>query len=110
MRDSYGRDAYGRDAYGRDAYGARRRDSRGRYMGYDHLDRMSNEYGRYEEGRESYNTYGNYGAKEDGLKSYKFMLESAVDFFKMLKEEAGSPEENQMLNEYAQKIMREVSV
>ena len=104
---NYGRPGY--DSYGRyDGYGRRGYDMK--YRGYGHLDRMSDNYGRYEESRESYNNYGNYGAKEDGLKSYKFMLESAVDFFKMLKEEAGSPEEHQMLNEYAQIIMREVSV
>ena len=59
---------YGRDEYGREDYGRRSRDSRGRYMGHEHLDRMYNEYGRYEEGREEYNR-GNYRGKDDSMKS-----------------------------------------
>lgn len=74
-----------------------------KYRGYGHLDRMSDNYGRYEEGRRSYNE-GNYNAKEDTLKSLEYMLESATDFFKMLKEEANSQEEINMIRKYAQKI------
>jgi len=97
---------YGRgynEGYGRDQYGARRRDSRGRYMGHDHLDRMYEDYGRYEEGRQEYNR-GNYGAKDDTLKSLEYMLESMVDFVEMLKHEAGSQEEMQLIREYTQRI------
>lgn len=85
------------------SYSARRRDSRGRYMGHDHLDRMYDDYGRYEEGRQEYNR-GNYGAKEDTLKSLEYMLESMVDFVNMLKSEAGSQEEMQLIREYTQRI------
>lgn len=99
----YGRDEYGRDEYGRDDYGRRRRDSRGRYMGHDNLDRMYNEYGRYEEGREQYNR-GNYSAKHDTMKSLEYMLESMVDFVKMLKSEATSQEEMNLIKEYTRKI------
>ena len=103
---NYGRgygEGYGRDQYGRDEYGARRRDSRGRYMGHDHLDRMYEDYGRYEEGRQEYNR-GNYGAKEDTLKSLEYMLESMVNFVDMLKHDAGSQEEMQLIREYTQRV------
>ena len=77
--NEYGRDNYGimgnrLGNYGRDEYGARGRDSRGRYRGTSYMDRMYNEYGRYEEGREQYNR-GNYNAKEDSMKSLEYMLE-----------------------------------
>lgn len=98
-RDEYGRDAYGREQYGDyDGYGARRRDSRGRYMGHDHLDRMYDDYSRYEEGRRKY------GANEDTKKSLEYMLRSMEDFARMLKEEAQSPEEVQMIKQTAQRI------
>ena len=98
-RDNYGRDAYGREQYGDyDGYGARRRDSRGRYMGHDHLDRMYDDYSRYEEGRRRY------GANEDTKKSLEYMLRSMEDFARMLKEEAQSPEEVQMIKQTAQRI------
>ena len=95
--DSYGE--YGE--YGRGSYGRRGRDMK--YRGDEHLDRMGEGYGRYEEGREQYNR-GNYGAKDDTLKGLEFMLQSAEDFFKMLKQEATSPEEMQLFQEYAQRI------
>ena len=90
---------YIRDDYGRyDDYGARRRDSRGRYMGHEHLDRMYDDYGRYEEGRQRY------GANEDTKRSLQYMLKSMEDFAHMLKEEAQSQEEVQMIRETAQRI------
>ena len=96
---NYGRDEYGRDNYGRyDEYGARRRDSRGRYMGHEHLDRMYEDYGRYEEGRHRY------GTNEDTKRSLQYMLKSMEDFARMLKEEAQSQEEIQMIRETAQRI------
>ena len=106
--NEYGRDNYGimgnrLGNYGRDEYGARGRDSRGRYRGTSYMDRMYNEYGRYEEGREQYNR-GNYNAKEDSMKSLEYMLESMVDFVKMLKQEAQSQEEVNMIKHYTKKI------
>lgn len=97
----YGEGSYGRRGYGE--YGARGRDSRGRYKGHEYIDEMYGEYGRYEEGRQDYNR-GNYGAKEDTLKSLEYMLESMVDFVTMLKSEAGSQEEMQLIREYTQRI------
>lgn len=90
---------YGRYDYGRyDDYGARRRDSRGRYMGHDHLDRVYDDYGRYEENRQRY------GANEDTKKSLEYMLRSMEDFARMLKEEAQTQEEVQMIRETAKRI------
>lgn len=79
-----------------EGYGRRGVDSK--YRGYGHLDRMYNEYGRYSEGRERY------GANEDTKRSLKYMLESMEDFARMLKEDAKSQEEVQMIRETAQRI------
>ena len=68
------------------------------------MDSMYNEYNRYEEGREQYNRGGNYNTKEDSMKSLEYMLESMVDFVKMLKEEAQSQEEINMIKKYTRKI------
>jgi len=92
-----------RDDYGRDEYGARRRDSRGRYMGHDHIERMADDYGRYMESRDMANR-GNYGAKDDALKSLEYMLESMVNFVEMLKHDATSQDELNLIREYTQQI------
>lgn len=94
-------------------YGARRRDNRGRYMesgnysrryrGHDMIDDMSDNYARYEEGREQYGR-GNYGAKEDIMKSLEYMLQSVEDFMCMLEEDAQSQEEVEMIKHTARKI------
>ena len=102
---SYGRDSYGRDSYGEyndgyreynEGYNARGRDSK--YRGYGHLDRMYNEYGNYSYGRERY------GANEDTKRSLEYMLRSMEDFARMLKEEAQSQEEVNMIKQTAQRI------
>ena len=79
-----------------DGYNARGHDSR--YRGYGHLDRMYNEYGNYSYGREKY------GANEDTKRSLEYMLRSMEDFARMLKEEAQSQEEVQMIKQTAQRI------
>lgn len=101
---------YGRDSYREgqsERYGRRRRDSRGRYMesgrgsqyrGHDMIDEMSEHYGNYSEGR------GRYGAKEDTMMSLEYMLESMVDFVEMLKEDAESQEEVNLIKKYTKKI------
>lgn len=93
----------GYDTYGRmyDDYGRRGYDMK--YRGHNHINRMYDNYGRYEEGREQYNR-GNYGAKEDTIKSLEYMLESMVDFVKMLKEDANTQEEMELIRKYTQKI------
>ena len=95
--DSYGRDEYGRGNYSNyDGYGARGRDMR--YRGHEHLDKIYEDYGRYEEGRQRY------GANEDTKKSLEYMLRSMEDFARMLKEEAQSQEEVNMIKQTAQRI------
>ena len=99
MNGSYGR-RY--EPYGDyNNYGRRGMDRR--YRGHEYMDRMNNEYGRYEEGRRSYNE-GNYGAKEDTVRSLEYMMEAVVDFMKMLKEEANTQEEMEVIRRYTQKI------
>lgn len=95
-----GYDAYGR-GYNEGNYGRRGYDTK--YRGEGHLERLYGEYGRYEEGREQYNR-GNYGAKEDTMRSLEYMLESMVDFVKMLKEDAKSQEEVELIKKYTQRI------
>lgn len=100
-------------------YGARQRDGRGRYMGdygrrggqgsgrryrgYDYIDDMNRYYDNYSESRESYRR-GNYGAGDDSLKSLDYMLKAVHQFVKMLREDADSQEEMELIQEYAQKI------
>ena len=96
-RGEYGREQYGN--YGRgygNEYGRRGVDSK--YRGYGHLDRMYNEYGNYNYDRERY------GANEDTKKSLEYMLRSMEDFARMLKEEAQSQEEVNMIKQTAQRI------
>lgn len=93
-----------RDSRGRfmgmneDTYGRRGR----RYRGHDYLDNMNEDYTRYQEGRDMVNR-GNYGAKEDTVKSLDYMMESVACFVDMLKEEA-SPEEMEIIRKYTRKI------
>lgn len=94
-RGAYGEYGRGYNEYN-EGYGRRGRDSK--YRGYGHLDRMYNEYGNYSYGRERY------GANEDTKKSLKYMLESMEDFAHMLKEEAQSQEEVEMIRQTAQRI------
>lgn len=107
MYGNYGRDPYGeygRGYYGeygrrgRDSYGRRERDSRGRYRGHDYMDEMYDEYSKYMEGR------SRYGANEDTRKSLEYMLRSMEDFARMLKEDASSEQEVQMIRDTAQRI------
>ena len=96
--NNYGRNVgynnYGN--YGEASYGRRGYDTK--YRGHEHLDRMYDNYGRYEEGR------SRYGANEDTKKSLEYMLRSMEDFAMMLKEEASSQEEVEMIRQTAQRI------
>lgn len=91
-RGSYGE--YGN--YGE--YGARGRDRR--YRGDEELDRMAGEYGRYQESR------SRYGAGEETDKSFHYMVKALEDFIMVLKEEADTSQQKQMLNETLQRSMR----
>lgn len=107
--------------YGED-YGRRMRDSRGRYMegnygrrGVDTkyrqgdvrgdrlLDEMYQGYGEYNEGREQYGR-GNYGAKEDSMKSLQYMLQAMEDFGMYLMEDAETEEERNMIKQTLRKM------
>ena len=96
---NYGRPGY--DSYGRDGYGARGYDAK--YRGENSLNAMHDSYRAYSASREAYGR-GSYGAKEDSMKSLRYMLESAMDFFKMLKAEANSQEELTLIHDYVNKI------
>ena len=93
-------------------YGRRRRDSRGRYMrrgvdsryqGHEMIDEMHDGYQEYSEGREAYNR-GNYGAKNDTMKSLDYMLQSVTQFIEMLKQDASSQEEMELIQKYTREI------
>lgn len=104
---------YGRESYGRDNYGRRMRDSRGRfkesgnmgrrYRGEETMDEMYDAYREYSEGREQMNM-GNYGAKSNTMKSLEYMLQSVVEFIEMLKKDANSQEEVELIQEYTRHI------
>lgn len=101
---------YGNYDYGREDYGRRMRDNRGRYMGRnqrryrgeDMIDDMRENYMTYAESSES--GRGNYGHESTTMKSLEYMLDSVVNFVEMLKDEAKSPEEIELIQEYARKI------
>ena len=102
IRGAYGRDNYNEGNYSEyneryNDYGRRGVDSK--YRGYGHLDRMYNEYGNYSYGRERYGANS-----EETKRGLKYMLESMEDFARMLKEEAGSQEEVEMIRQTAQRI------
>ena len=117
MYGNYGRGSYGEYSEGGNYSGGRRRDSRGRYMedgsygrrgvpgtgrgryrGEEMMDEMAYHYGNYNEGREQY------GADEETMKSFKYMLKSFKDYYKHLKEEASSQQEVKMLEDVAREI------
>ena len=111
---TYGEGAYnerGRGSYNDGSYGARgrgrERDSRGRYMegsrggryrGHDMIDEMYDGYSEYSEGK------SRYGAGPETMEPLEAMLESVVDFMEMLKRDAGSQEETELIRHYAKKI------
>jgi hypothetical protein len=98
--NNYGRENYGR--YGEyNEYGRRGVDSR--YRGESYMDGMNGSYRNYEAARYEYNN-GNYGAKEDGLKELEYMMHSAMKFIKMIKDEATSPEEQEIVRKHIMKI------
>ena len=97
--------------------GGRRRDSRGRYMegasygrrgvpgtgrgryrGEEMMDEMAYHYGNYNEGREQY------GADEETMKSFKYMLKSFKDYYKHFIDEASSQQDVKMLEDVAREI------
>ena len=117
MYGNYGRDSYGeyneggsygrrgvpgtgRGRYSEGSYGRRGvpGTGRGRYRGEEMMDEMAYHYGNYSEGMQSY------GADQETMKSFKYMLKAFKDYYKHLKEEASSQEEVRMLEEVAREI------
>lgn len=94
---------YGREQYVREPYGRRRRDSRGRYMGDEMMNDMHEAYRDYSDGREEMNM-GNYGAKDDTMKSLEYMMQSVVQFIEMLEKDANSQEEIEIIKDYTRQI------
>lgn len=107
----------GRDYFMDDSYnGGRSRDSRGRYMdgsygrrgvpgtgrgryrGYDIIEEMSEHYGDYSEGRD---TYGN---DKETEKSFDKMLQSLEDFTYLIMQEADSQDKIEKVRKTARKI------
>ena len=100
---SYGRRGMpgtGRGRYNEGSYGRRgvKGTGRGRYRGEEMLDRMMEEYGNYSEGKDMY------GADQDTMESFKYMLKAFKDYYKHLKQEASSSEEVQLLEDTAREI------
>lgn len=94
---------YTREPYSREPYGRRRRDSRGRYMGDEMMNDMHEAYRDYSDGREEMNM-GNYSAKDDTMKSLEYMMQSVVQFIEMLKRDANSQEEVELIQDYTRQI------
>ncbi len=100
---NYGEGGYGRRGNFREGgfqegYGRRMRDSRGRYRGEEMLEEMDEQYRNYSEGREQY------GAEGQTIKALEYMLESVVEFVKMLKQDASSQKEVQLIEKYVHKL------
>lgn len=94
---------YTREPYSREPYGRRRMDSRGRYMGDEMMNDMHEAYRDYSDGREEMNM-GNYGAKDDTMKSLEYMMQSVVQFIEMLEKDANSQEEIEIIKDYTRQI------
>lgn len=97
--NSYGEEMgnYGR----RGRYSARGYDTK--YRGEEVMGDMHESFQAYSEGKEAYGR-GNYGAKQDTMKSLDYMLQSVVEFVEMLKQDASSQEEVDLIKKYTHKI------
>lgn len=102
-RDEYG--TYGRRNYrDRDEYGRRGRYRDGRRDDMEEkMEEMMEHYTNYDGARRDYDR-GNYGAGQEKMRSLECMLESGMDFFEMLQDEADSPEEMELVKKYFRKI------
>lgn len=95
-----GRGRY-RDGGSSGSYGRRgvKGTGRGRYRGEEMLDEMMYQYGNYSDGKEMY------GADQDTMQSFKYMLKAFKDYYKHLKQEASTSEEVQMLEDTAREML-----
>ena len=100
-RNNYGdnyNNGYGdnyRESYGRRGYDAR-------YRGEGMIDNMYQAYQGYSDGREY--GRGSYGHNEETTKNLEYMMGSVVDFVNMLKQDAGSQEEMEIIKKYTKQI------
>ena len=95
---NYNRESYN-NTYGNYNGSYNRRGYDMRYRGENELDRIGNEYSRYQESRQRY------GASEETDKSYHYMIKALEDFIKVLYEEADNEKQKQMLRETLQRSM-----
>lgn len=101
-REQYGRRGVPGSGRGRSRRYSRRGVDR-KYQGEEMMNEMYEAYQNYSEGREEYSR-GNYGAKSGTMKSLDYMLQSVVEFIEMLKEDASSQEEMQLIQKYTREI------
>lgn len=101
---SYGREQYGREYGNYGNYGNYgRRGVDAKYRGEEMMDEIYQNYQNYSESREEYGR-GNYGAKDDSIKSLDYMMKSVVNFVKMLEQDANSQEEVELIKNYTRQI------
>ena len=105
--DSYGRQGVkGTGPYSRyrenNTYGRRGvpGTGRGRYRGEELIDDMYKNYQEYSDGKEMY------GADNETMESFKYMVKSFRDYYKHLKENASSNEEMQILDQAIEEMAR----
>lgn len=96
--------------YDEDMYGARRRDSRGRYMGNrndryghhmpeDYWERVMDGYEGYMDGMERYRR-GNYNGKDQSIESLEKMLDGIVAFMEEILNDPERHEEKEVVKHY----------
>lgn len=96
--------------YDEDMYGARRRDSRGRYMGghndryghhmpEDYWERVMDGYEGYMDGMERYRR-GNYNGKDQSIESLEKMLDGIVAFMEEILNDPERHEEKEVVKHY----------
>lgn len=114
MNNGYGREysrGYGDyNDYGREYNEYNRRGVDSKYRASSYMDGMRGSYEAYEEDRSEYNTNGNYGAKEDGLKDLDAMLHYNHKLIKYIKETATSPEEKEIVKKHFNKAKELMNV
>lgn len=96
--------------YGREYNEYSRRGVDSKYRASSYMDGMRGSYEAYEEDRNEYNTNGNYGAKEDGLKDLDAMLHYNHKLIKYIKETATSPEEKEIVKKHFNKAKELMNV
>lgn len=93
---------YGARGRSRDSRGRYKESGRGgRYRGHEMIDEMYEDYSGYSEGK---NRYGETYSGPETMEPLEAMLESVVDFMEMLKRDASSQEEVDMIKHYSRMI------